>query len=218
MKTYWVRVMAAVVGCGILLGLPGCARDRDLALIEQFKPVYAPLPPEFLTGPIGRLLARQAGFSARVEAVGEPTTTSRAMTGQLFGANQTLVFAPDPDPEIHKAAPEEIFTFIWNTATGSGFVLNEALQGYAPVTFSSLADTNASGSEAGLRITRADMQGNFPSLIETTNITLKLSRLRRAAPAPDLLSPPKSFTRYTSPEIMAQELAMRRHNFQKEDK
>jgi hypothetical protein len=137
------------------------------------------------------------------------------MTGQLYGADHVLVFAPDPDPEAHKDAPEELFTFIWNTSAGSGYVLNEALQGYAPVTFSSLADTN-SVPDGGLQILRTEKPGDFPVQLATTNITVKLSRVRLGKPAADLMSPPQGFTRYSSAELMAQEIALRRHNLKRE--
>ena len=215
MRRIEMRTIRAALLCAAFLSLFGCARDRDRELLQPFQPVYAPLPPEFLTGPIGRHLARQPAFAARVEAAGEPTAASRAMTGQLFAADRILVFAPDPDPETHKDAPEEIFTFIWNTSAGSGYVLSESLQGYAPVTFSSLADTNQA-SDSGLKILRVDKPGDFPVQLATTNITVKLSRLRLGQPAADLMSPPPCFTRYASAELMAQEIALRRHNLKRE--
>jgi hypothetical protein len=210
-----MRTLRAVFFCAAFLSLFGCARDRDLELLQPFQPVYAPLPPEFLTGPIGRHLARQPAFAARVEAIGEPTAPPHGMKGQLYGADHILVFAPDPDPETHKDAPEEIFTFIWNTSAGSGYVLSEALQGYAPVTFSSLAATN-SGSGGNLQVLHTEKPGDFPVQLATTNITVKLSRVRLGQPAADLMSPPPGFTRYSSAELMAQEIALRRHNLKRE--
>ncbi len=207
-----------MVSCALVLAvLAGCATDKESLLKDTFQPAYAPLPPGFLTGAIGRFLSQQTAFSARVEAAGESSAPDGRVTGQLFGVNGALVFAADPDPETHKERPEEIFTFIWNPANGTGYVLNDALQGYAPVTYSSLVSSNTVTAPAtDLKIIRAAGPSNFPVEVSISGLTVKLSKVRMRAPAADLLEPPKGFTKYSSPELMAQELAMRRFNLKRE--
>jgi len=198
----------AAVGFLILAG--GCAKDKDLALLEPFAPVYAPLPPAVLTGAIGGVLAKSPPFSAHVEE----DQGGLRIVGEVFGREGKLVFAPEPDPKAARKAPEELFTFIWHVEENRGYLLNESLQGYAPVSFGSGA-TNAF-STGELAVERARGLKGFPVSftqgVGPKATVVKLSRIKlRAAPA-DLFAPPKGFTQYESPEIMAREVALRRRN------
>ncbi len=205
-RSRWLGVLAA--GCWLLAC--GCAKNKDMELPELFTPVYAPLPPVCLTGPIGEVLAAAPPFSAHVEEM----QGGLRVAGELFGLDGKLVFAPEPDARTVKETPEEIFTFIWIVKEKRGYLLNEALQGYAPVSFG-IGTTNQT-TTSDLVTERSKSLGDFPvSFASGTGagaVTVKLSKVRLKAAAADLFVPPKSFTMYKSPEIMAREVALRRRN------
>jgi hypothetical protein len=188
----------------------GCAKDKDLASGAFFTPVYAPLPPTFLNGPIGAVLAKAPAFHAHVEE----NQAGLRVAGEVFGRDGKLVFAPEPDPRTARKAPEEIFIFIWHVEENRGFLLNEALQGYAPVSFGSTITNMPLVGD--LKIERSRSLGDFPVSFSQGSgagaTVVKLSRIKLKAPPADLFSPPKGFTRYESPEVMAREVALRRRN------
>jgi hypothetical protein len=114
-------LVALVFATGMFTGCASHREERELKRIIA-EPVE---PPVFLTGAVASLLANNgSGFSARVllEEPGE-TNKAREVTGQLLGQDGTLIFA--------RATGDK--TFVWNPNLGSGFVLSEALQGYAPI-------------------------------------------------------------------------------------
>lgn len=86
-------------------------------------------PPEFLTGPAAVLLTNRDSFSARV-TLERPGAMDPAHpnTGLLLGSGSHLIYAPTGSDK----------TYIWDVQRRNGFILSEALQGYAP--FSSLIE------------------------------------------------------------------------------
>lgn len=98
----------------------GCGGRHTQGLSEE---VIAPKPPGFLTGPASALLTNAMTFSARV-TVETPAGSNQVqtITGQLLGEGSRLVFEPVRGDR----------TYIWDVNEHSGYVLSEALQGYAP--------------------------------------------------------------------------------------
>lgn len=98
----------------------GCGGRHSQGLSVE---VIAPKPPGFLTGPASTLLTNGAAFSARV-TVEAPAGSNQVQTisGQLLGEGSRLVFEPARGDR----------TYIWDVDEHSGYVLSEALQGYAP--------------------------------------------------------------------------------------
>ncbi len=227
MKALKSGMLLAATTCFLML-TGGCAKDKDLAMPELFTPVYAPLPPAFLTGPIGILLAGTQPFTAHIEE----SQADLRVSGEVFGKDGILVFAPDPDLATAKKAPEELFTFIWNVQAHSGYVLNDALQGYAPVTFGGNPATTTGQSSPTIQIANATNSAtalssavvveksrslnDFPVAFSVGSgpgaTHVRLSRVRLTSPGADLFAPPKDFTPYDSPEVMAREVALRRRN------
>jgi hypothetical protein len=199
-----------VLGLLGAIALAGCS-GRSSLLDTPFRPVYAPLPPAFLIGSIGEILATNAPFEARVEELGAAPNPDARLTGKLFGNGKMLAFAADPSAETHSDSPEEIFTYLWDPASHQGHILNDALQAYAPVTVTQPAET------AAITVKRTDPATQFPLEItaqqNARTITVRLTRIR-VRPQPDeLFTPPRAFSVYPSPEILAREIALRRHNF-----
>lgn len=116
-----------IVGAGLLAALTaGCAGSgRSGGQAERVAERLAASPPPFLAGPAGVLLTNAFGFSARAVAdVPGFSNEVRSVPGKLLGQGNYLVFTPNAGGVY----------FIWDVRENSGSVLNEALQGYAPIT------------------------------------------------------------------------------------
>jgi hypothetical protein len=227
---------AAVVAAVVLMGLAGCGGSTAMrGANAPFTRVFTPLVPEFLNGPAGALLTNSGGFSAR--ATYESITPLAAsgvdvMEGELLVQGSRLLFAPRRSETAKKEIQLGGFSFIWDVATGSGYVLSEALQAYAPVASTlrvtdvkvepgagnraeeSAVVTLNNGTGWQFRVSRAADAKGLPSRISSvTNapaFTLKLARIRLEAPPANLFVPPEEFAKYPSPEALADELAARK--------
>lgn len=122
-----------LIGFASLLALLsfGCAgSNRSRGDLGQGGDEWGSQPPTFLSGPANVLLTNGSGFSARllaeIPAAGGQKET-RTLAGQLLGQGGKLIFSP---------SDAGIF-FIWDVKENAGYVLNEALQGYAPVSANS---------------------------------------------------------------------------------
>ena len=229
---------------GLVLLAAGCASSEKRSEPGAAE-TFAPMPPAFLTGPAAVLLTNAGGFSAHlVLSTGSASPLQTGVSGELLSRAGTLLFAPEPGKTDRKYSRGG-FIFIWDVATGRGFVLSEALQGYAPVTMST-TPTNlitsagggssekvaghaceaeealvqmSDGSHATFRVLRAADLTRVPVRISSVSnaapFALSFTKIRIEAPAADLFAPPKDFTRYESPEVMMAELLMRHQNLKR---
>jgi hypothetical protein len=190
------------------------------------------------------LLAQTDGFSAHVvQTLGSSVPAGQSIAGELKGKAGKLALTP---ARGQVKSPRGDIGFIWDVTAGRGYVLSEALQGYAPVALSftptnvtSLAASTATemidghachqeqvavamsdGSSVGFRVWRAPDLKRFPIRIlnatNSTPFTLNFSNIRLAAPPDDEFVPPNGFTRYSSAEAMMTELIVRQHNLRRE--
>lgn len=242
MSSTW-RLLPGLLAVGFLLC--GCARDpRPGSAGGSVVGAFAPEPPVFLKGAVAMLLAQTDGFSAHVvQTTGSPVPAGQGFAGELRGRAGKLALAPARE---QAKSPRANIGFIWDVAEGHGFVLSEALQGYAPVTMSvkptnltSLATSTTTeaveghpcqqeqvtvamsdGSSVGFRAWRATDLKHFPvRIVSSTNstpFTLRFSNIRLAAPPADEFALPNGFTRYTSAEGMMTEMIVRQHNLKHE--
>ncbi len=218
--------------CALLAG--GCAHGPETEH-GAFVRVYTPQVPVFLSGPAAVLLTNSTGFSARVTDRGDSAFPgSEAVEGELLGRGTTLIFAPRETGPEDKQLKVGGFSYIWDVASGSGYVLSDALQGYAPVA-STLRVTNTvfgagendsreatilmnDGSKALFRIWPADPRKQFPTRVEGRTrppLTLTFAKVRLEPPAADLFKPPEGFTKYATAEALADEIAVRQHNYRR---
>jgi hypothetical protein len=65
-----------------------------------------------------------------------------AVSGELLGRGSKLLFVPEGAASGRRGPRRGGFSYVWDVAEGRGYVLNEALQGYAPIA-STLRFTNA---------------------------------------------------------------------------
>lgn len=115
------RLLALPLLGAILCG--GCASHRHRNFDYEAEIKAAKLP-EFLVGPASVLLTNASDMSARI-TVEEPGKSNKVavVTGQLLIQGNRLLYA-------QKAGDR---TFIWDAQLRAGYVLSDALQGYAPI-------------------------------------------------------------------------------------
>ena len=118
----------------------GCARSgKQGGRAGAAAGIRPPKPPVFLNGPMALLLTNVDGFSARaVLQSGAPANGVELAAGELLGRGGKLLFAPGPGKAAAKRARAEDFAFIWDVAANRGCMLNDPLQGYAPISYGRL--------------------------------------------------------------------------------
>jgi hypothetical protein len=91
-------------------------------------------PPAFLVGPASIALTNFDGFSANVVSTTSAAAEARAYSGEVIARQGRLIFQPFTTARIKKGRIVRggIF-FIWDAVRQRGYVLSEALQGYAPI-------------------------------------------------------------------------------------
>jgi hypothetical protein len=228
-------VFGAVIVCLAVVMISGC--------ISHPGPFYRAgdeTPPDFLTGPAAIVLTNVDGYSAELTAtMSSATGETRTVSGELLARDGRLIFQRSLRDKSKKQRKAGGLFFIWDENKNDGYILSEALQGYAPIK-SSLAVTNVvglgnegveeeanghpchrnetvvhlnDGTTGRLVVWRADDLRHFPVRIESVNgpkqVTLNLSEVRLEYPAQELFSPPDGFTAYASSVTMMNELIVR---------
>ena len=137
--------------CGLLIaalaaGCAGSGKQGSHAGAATF--IRPPKPPVFLNGPMALLFTNVDGFSAHaVLESGAPANGVELAAGELLGQGGKLLFAPSPRKTASKSARLEAFAFIWDVPANRGYILNDPLQGYAPISYGRLF-TNVATSAA----------------------------------------------------------------------
>ena len=237
------RSIAFCLSSGLALALltGGCAGSRHQdGFTGGARDEWLERPPPFMTGPAAVFLTNLDGFSAQATITIQTTAAgAHTISGQLLERQGKLFFEPIPRQSAGKHPDPGQFSFIWDIAAGRGYVLSEALQGYAPVgsavrfappaiqssaipmepfqdhpvneAMATYPAGNASPAAFHLLCAR-DLNG-LALRIESTNepvpFTLTLSKVRIDRPAEGLFEPPEGFTKYQSEEALLDELASR---------
>lgn len=248
----WNISIELLAGCflaAVILVVTGCSGPNATVLRQGFARVVTPRPPAFLAGPIALLLTNGAGFSARAEVQEESSLDKQSSSsGELLARGTKLLYAPNSAESTDAHHQPGGYSFIWDAAECRGYVLSEALQGYAPIS-SALPVTNiefnpskagaqrisghpcepatatvrsADGATADFEILRAMDLNGLPVRIQAAAkpnpLTLTLSKIRLEAPPADVFSPPEGFTKYPNPDAMADELAARQNNIRRRNR
>jgi len=113
----------------------GCAHVRPVGSREgAVGEMLPPKPPLFLDGPMAALLTNADGFSAHVVMETQLSSNRAApVSGELLGRGSKLFFAPDESSPGERRHPGGGINFIWDVTAGSGYMLSEAMQSYAPI-------------------------------------------------------------------------------------
>lgn len=219
----WFLVLALVP-----LVLGGCAGHRLDRQLDRMQDVVTPTAPEFLSGPAANLLTNLAGFSGRI-TVETPKADPKhqTATGTLLGKGDRLLFAGDKES-----------SFIWNVSTHNGILVNEPLQGYAPVSASLVAGklsfetlpgndrvnghpcehvqmiiAATDGTLSKLEAWRATDLNGLAVRIQSSEglhpFTMNLTDVRKETMNPLLFEPPDGFSKYVSGESMMAEMVSR---------
>ncbi len=240
----------AWANCLLIIGgmlLFGCSAEHRATMRQgSFTRIITPEPPPFLTGAAGLLLTNRGSFSARLEVQSETSLgTELTSSGQLLGSGTRLFYAPESDEAPDAKKQRGGYSYIWDVGQGRGYVLGEALQGYAPVNaelqvtnletaVSKRAEQRTSGHpceavniKAQMRdggatelavLQATDLRG-FPLQIQAQGkgptFTVLISKLRFENFPTNIFDPPDGFTRYPNPQSMADELAARQHNLKR---
>src|SRR6266542_1060163 len=149
-----VRFPALAGLLAILAG--GCAEAPPEGRDGPGRGGLPPGPPPFLSGPMGAALATNAdGFVARLTIeIKLPEGHTDVISGELMGQGSKLLFTPQATGSRGKHMRAAKISFIWDVAEGRGYILSEALQGYAPI--SSRARFTISGSRPSADQSGAD--------------------------------------------------------------
>lgn len=128
----WGRRQALVRSLGVVLVaglLAGCAHNRPREIRSGS---LSPKIPPFLGGPVAALLADSPGFQGKVtwEEQSGPGR-GQTVTGDLAGRGSWLLYVPAADSKA--AQREGGLSILWNVAENRGWLLDEALQGCAPM-------------------------------------------------------------------------------------
>ena len=127
----------------------GCASSSTKAdRGSGFQVMPTPLTPLFLNGPMALLLTNADGYRARVvlESAAPPHTTQTA-AGELIVKGSKMLFAPEPAKVAKKQPRPEDSAFVWDVNENRGYLLNDPLQAYAPIS-SSRQYTNVTAGAA----------------------------------------------------------------------
>jgi hypothetical protein len=239
-RYYWELGCRCILLSVIAFGFfgSGCSSDRA-AMREAEIRINTPLPPAFLTGPAALVLTNGGGWRAHVGF--RSAAAPEGSEGELAALGSKLRYTPEYPGAARKAARSGAFSFVWDLAGGRGFVLSEAMQGYAPIS-SSFQPTNTiraditgtqnfeghsvqgqsvtvqmnDGTTASFELLRAPELGGVPLRVKgagnSAAFGLSLSKVRLEQPPAELFATPDGFSQYTSAEVMADELAVRQHN------
>jgi len=225
--------------CLFAILLAGCVHHREFSGAEQRT---LATPPTFLTGPMALLLTNANSYNAQVVFQTQTAWGStQALRGDLTCAGSKLGFQPELPPASRKNI-QGTMVFVWDTAQGSGYALNNALQGYAPysgnarftnvvATKQNLSSDKITGHECQeeaamalatdgstnlLQVWRAADLRSFPMRMSSASVAtagvLTITRIQFGRPAEFLMSQ-EGFTKYESPDAMVTELVARQHNF-----
>jgi hypothetical protein len=223
-----------IFGAIAVAALLGCT-SAEKELTQEVTRISPVEPPTFLNADVAGLFGK-ADFSARVEVQKGVPGTRPPMIGELSGRNGSLFFVEDTGRG--KRTGVGGLSALWDAPTQTAYLLDEPLQGYAPIrgvsTNGPLEVTVAGQENVGAepcrktilqRVVGAEMvpvlivwsgtaQQDLPLKIQMTNspgaVTLTLSRIRFQAPPADLFALPNGFKRYESTDAMISELVKRR--------
>jgi hypothetical protein len=219
-KPGWMRhshmvktgLRSAALGLAVAVLAGGCASKAPLPDPIR-EPVQRLLPrlTEAVTGPAAGLLTNLNGYHAHFTIdFGSNGMEELTASGDLQSRDGKLCFEPVFKQGKHKGVDAGGFILIWDTAGKSGFVLSDALQGFAPV---GPAFGTTYTNISALRVEQAKDLNGLATRIEWSDparpFTMTLSDIKPGPPPPDIFVPPDGFTKYDSEGVLLGELAAR---------
>jgi len=220
-----IRVFLAAV----TVMFAGCAMDPDKETGRDLARMTPVEPPTFLNADVAELFGK-ANFSARVEVQKGFPGSRPPILGDLSGRDGSLFFIADE--QRGRRGISGGLSALWDGSTQTVYLLNEPLQGYAPMRSSItngpleedvgaehcrktiLSRRMGNDLVPALVVWRGIAQQDLPLKIQSTNTptaaTLTLSRIRFQAPPAELFTLPNGFKKYDSTDAMIAELTRRK--------
>jgi hypothetical protein len=132
MPPWWSSGWCAL---GMALLAIGCAHSsREGGSLAAAVGDNAVKPPLFINGPVVLLLTNLDSYAAHVTLEAPAGTNSpETVSGTLVSRGGKVMFAPEPAGSAGKAVRASGISFIWDGPGNNGYVLSDALQGYAPI-------------------------------------------------------------------------------------
>jgi hypothetical protein len=157
---YPLHAAALALGCFRLL-----AAESEPA--TQHEPL-AWQPPAFISGGMALLLTNVEGFGSRV-VMKTPAASNKAVpvAGELLGRQGKLVFLPEGGAPGKKGAQVGGVSYIWDVTRNSGYLVSEAMQGYAPIVLNTRF-TNLSAKAVSGGATASKIEGHLCQPYEVT--------------------------------------------------
>ncbi len=145
---------AGALALALALGA-GCSHSKKGSRGGAFTMEPVPPVPVFLNGPMALLLTNGSSFHARaVLEIGSPP--QQTFTGELMGQGGSLVFAPVANSAADKRSSSLNSAFIWDVPANRGYLLNDPMQAYAPISssrqFTNVVTGAAPSSSQGERV------------------------------------------------------------------
>ncbi len=219
-------LLAATLAAALVAG---CTTPKDDSAHERVDEVFD--VPNFLMSPAMALFTNSTGFSARLEIKTSGKPGDKGKMGQLIGRADRLVYAPDPEGgKLSKKRAGDRTSFIWYAADSKGYVVNDALQGYAPISTpakpvgvafgevstvteeidghrchrADVVMTVDNGPSSEFTVWRAADLKDFPMQVKAKDgqFTLTFSKVRMQEPPADLFLPPEEYSKHASPAMM----------------
>jgi outer membrane lipoprotein-sorting protein len=224
--------------------LAGCASEKrqEAALAHMGDES----PPDFFLGPASAALTNFDGFSASVVSTSSAGSATRTVSGQVIERRGQIIYQPLATAKVKggKIVRGGMY-FIWDSAAQRGYVVSEALQGFAPISAPAritsvtpetkepvaepanghachrIERTAALSDDSTAKLTewRADDLNRFPVRVRTESqgrqITVDFSDIRLDIPPPELFVPHDGFTQYASATALINELMIRESSLKK---
>jgi hypothetical protein len=131
-----------------------------------------PAIPLFLNGPMALLLTTADGFRARVVfESAAPSGLTQTTAGEIMVRGSKLLFTPAPSSVAKQQPHSEDTAFIWDVNESRGYLLNDPLQAYAPIS-SSRQFTNVT---AGAALNNASPEKVAGHTCQPTEVTVTAS-------------------------------------------
>ena len=187
LKTPGLRVRVQLLGSVLaLVGMVagGCAHSEKAVRVDTVRRAFTAEPPPFMKGPGSLLLTNADGYAAHaVLERGAASEKTNSLSGELLVRGGKLFFAVESNGAKSGRSAVGAVSFVWDTTANGGFVLSDALQGYAPIS-SNLKFTNVTvvSSPPGASGSRADPAGvNQEATIAVNDGSLASFRVWRSS-------------------------------------
>jgi hypothetical protein len=196
----------------------GCTHTKPADPDREPVQLLLPRLTAAMTGPAATLLTNVDGFHGGFTiSFGEPGHENSTLSGMLYERGGKLYFEPAFNASKRLAKATGRFSLIWDAASQRGYVLSEALQGYAPlnapVPGSAAPPDGKPPVPTPIQADQAKKLNGLATRIQSNDpahpFTFTLSDVTPGLPPEQMFSPPDDFIRFETESALLSELASR---------